>query len=219
MQQGWHTTGWPEDETASTIEPARPRRRPIFMHINRFAIAFVLLDMFSIAITLAGVRGWFYALALSAAAITLVILDARELRRHGHQVTAVWLLLTGIAYLIHRTRRAQLSAVIPVAYALTSLTAMVITINIFAAEVAEEERLLDEEAARIELVVAELEQAFPGTDGEVRCDYMQWEAFGYTTTDCTITTDGDYRWVEVTMHDDGSWTWVEQDDETIVFIP
>ena len=215
MQQGWHSGGWPDDAD-TLIEPARPPRRPVFVRINRFAIAFVMLDVFSIVLTLAGVRGWAYGLAFSTVAIALVILDARELRRHGYQVTAWWLLLTGIAYLIHRTRRAQQSVVIPVAYALTSLAVAVIMANILTAAIAEEQRLIEEEAGRIDLIEIELRQEFAGRDAEVSCDGRMWGVYGWTETSCEIWMDDEYHWVDVTVHEDGTWTWVEGDEGTLL---
>lgn len=109
--QGWHTHGWDDDAAPPDHRDQKPC---VEKSVNRFAIALALLPLASIPQMMWGLRGNLGVdLAIWGVIIALSFLDARELRRLGHDVTGWWGVLLPIIHLVHRTRRSGQTSLIP----------------------------------------------------------------------------------------------------------
>lgn len=120
--QGGHMQGSGDDE-ASTEEPDRT---PYVEKLtNRFAVAIALLPLAHILLMVLGLwRNLAADLVYWGVVVWLAYLDARELRGRGHEVTWWWAIILPIVHLIHRTRRAGQTSLIPWLWVVSTIVAL-----------------------------------------------------------------------------------------------
>lgn len=138
--QGWHMQGRGDDEV-----PIEERAPLLARSVNRFAVALALLPLVQILLMSMNVwRNLAADLVYWGVVIWLAFLDARELRRLGHQVTWAWAILLPIVHLIHRTRRSGQTSLIPWLWVASTTAAIVAGLAILGGDLGASDPVVEE---------------------------------------------------------------------------
>ncbi len=194
-----------ERASAPTSPVSDPHDEP---WIHRYAAILAASPAIAVGLELLGIdTNWLpIAVPISVGVIVLAILDARVLRRLGHQVTWLWILVPlPVVYLIHRTKHSRGPVAIPWIWGGAVAIAVVFTALTY-----EEEPYTGFPVDSYDVQVAIQDDYMDQGRGPltVRCPLFLSGEPG-DLVECNVSEGRDVWTIEVRLDGPDSWDWHE----------